>query len=728
MTAKADLSALPPGRRLIDAVTRRLVAFGGAAVIGTITLIFVYLLWVVAPMFSAAQIGSGISHPLSPGESALIDINQSSELLLRLVTDGRVEFIDLDSGSVVNSLLLETSVREAKRVAPQSSLYAFIDDSNRLGVYRASYPISFIDGRRFIDSQLSNEYAGDWTPLGDFVDYDVYLQSYQLTVATIEGQELVLREYPNAERGFPFNTPVVRRITLDRSYSRVILGSQLSWLYLIADDGAVSVLDLRSSRTPKEIYSGNLTASDTTLTAVEPLLGRFSLLTADSSGEISQWFMVRTESARVLEKIRSFSTAAPATLLIPELRRKGFAAFSGDGQLSLYYTTSNRLLAARNASAGTPSTATISPRAELLASVSTDDTLTVYPLDNKHPEISFSALWAKIWYEGYDTPVYSWQSSSADNDFEEKFSLSPLLFGTVKAAAYAMLFAIPTAIMAAIYTAFFMAPAMRRLVKPGIEIIAAFPTVVLGFLAGLWLAPLIEAQLATILTAIILLPVMFIVTSALWQLLPDPQRNRFQGWQALLALPVVLITLFAAVTAGPFIERTLFSGSLTAWMQLTHGIDYDQRNALVVGMAMGLAVIPTIFSIAEDAIYSVPRHLINGSLALGATRWQTMTRVVLLTASPGIFSAVIIGLGRSLGETMIVLMATGNTAIMDWNIFEGMRTFAANIAVELPESEVGSSHYRILFLASLVLFALTFFLNSLAELVRQRLRERYGNL
>jgi phosphate transport system permease protein len=124
----------------------------------------------------------------------------------------------------------------------------------------------------------------------------------------------------------------------------------------------------------------------------------------------------------------------------------------------------------------------------------------------------------------------------------------------------------------------------------------------------------------------------------------------------------------------------------------------------------------------------VPKHLTQGSLALGATPWQTLTRVVIPTASPGIFSAVMIGMGRAVGETMIVLMATGNTPIMDMNIFEGMRTLAANIAVEMPESEVGGSHFRILFLAALVLFAFTFMVNTLAEVVRQRLRQKYGSL
>jgi phosphate transport system permease protein len=140
------------------------------------------------------------------------------------------------------------------------------------------------------------------------------------------------------------------------------------------------------------------------------------------------------------------------------------------------------------------------------------------------------------------------------------------------------------------------------------------------------------------------------------------------------------------------------------------GIGFDQRNSLVVGMAMGFAVIPTIFSIAEDAIFSVPKYLANGSLALGATPWQTLTRVVLLTASPGIFSGIMMGVGCAVGETMIVLMATGNTPVMDLSIFQGMRTLSANIAVEIPESEVGSTHYRVLFL------------------VRQRLREKYSKL
>jgi phosphate transport system permease protein len=183
-----------------------------------------------------------------------------------------------------------------------------------------------------------------------------------------------------------------------------------------------------------------------------------------------------------------------------------------------------------------------------------------------------------------------------------------------------------------------------------------------------------------------------------------------------------------AFTLSPVLELWLFDGNMTGWLENELGVGFDQRNSLVVGIAMGFAVIPTIFSIAEDAIFSVPKHLTNGSLALGATSWQTLVRVVLLTASPGIFSAVMMGVGRAVGETMIVLMATGNTPVMDFSIFQGMRTLSANIAVEMPESEVNSTHYRVLFLAALVLFILTFLFNTGAELVRQRLRQKYSSL
>jgi len=291
------------------------------------------------------------------------------------------------------------------------------------------------------------------------------------------------------------------------------------------------------------------------------------------------------------------------------------------------------------------------------------------------------------------------------------------------------LMAMPLALMGAIYTAYFMTPKMRQYVKPSIELMGALPTVILGFLAGLWLAPFIEEHLAGLFALFMIIPLGVMLFAYAWQYLPkDLQESIPDGWEAALLIPVILLSAWFAFSVSVPLEGLLFHGSLREWFKSEWGIGYDQRNALVVGIAMGFAVIPTIFSIAEDAIFSVPKHLTVGSLALGATPWQTMIKVVLLTASPGIFSAVMIGLGRAVGETMIVLMATGNTPVMDLSVFQGLRTLAANIAVEMPESEVDSTHYRVLFLAALVLFVFTFVFNTLAEVIRQRLREKYSSL
>jgi phosphate transport system permease protein len=151
---------------------------------------------------------------------------------------------------------------------------------------------------------------------------------------------------------------------------------------------------------------------------------------------------------------------------------------------------------------------------------------------------------------------------------------------------------------------------------------------------------------------------------------------------------------------------------------------YNQRNMLIVGFVMGFAIIPIIYTIAEDALSAVPQHLRSASLGAGATPWQTATRIIIPTAMSGLFSAVMVGLGRAVGETMIVLMAAGNTPVMDWNLFNGGRSLSANIAVELAEAVRDSTHYRTLFFAALVLFALTFVLNTVAESVRQRFRKR----
>jgi phosphate transport system permease protein len=274
-----------------------------------------------------------------------------------------------------------------------------------------------------------------------------------------------------------------------------------------------------------------------------------------------------------------------------------------------------------------------------------------------------------------------------------------------------------------------MHPTLKGVVKPVVEIMAALPSVVLGFLAGLWLAPQVER----IVPGLFIMPA---VTGALillavyaWRFAPVKFRSRFKaGTEVGLLVPVILLGAWLSFQLGGLFEHALLGSDYRDWLLRALGITYDQRNSLVVGLAMGFAVIPIIFTIAEDSLSNVPQHLSAGSLALGATPWQTALRVVLPTASPGIFSAIMIGFGRAVGETMIVLMATGNTPVMNWSIFNGFRALSANIAVELPEAPEGGTLFRVLFLAALLLFIMTFVVNTVAELVRLRLRRKFRYL
>ena len=370
------------------------------------------------------------------------------------------------------------------------------------------------------------------------------------------------------------------------------------------------------------------------------------------------------------------------------------------------------------------------PKADGLVAVDSAGRLLRWDVDCPHPEVSLRALFGKVWYEGYDRPGFVWQSTGGTDDFEPKLSLTPLLFGTLKGTFYALLFAVPLALLGAMYTSQFMHPRLKAIVKPTVEIMAALPSVVLGFLAGLWLAPHRARDPGSVHFADRHRRASCSSRSS------RGVRCRAAGARACgrapsccCVIPVVARRARPLRSASADGSRsTVLGGDFRAWLLSVLGSPYDQRNAIVVGFAMGFAVIPIIFTIAEDAFSNVPPHLTAGSLALGANRWQTAMRVVLPTASPGIFSAIMVGFGRAVGETMIVLMATGNTPIMSWSPFNGFRALSANIAVELPEAPSGGTLFRALFLAALLLFVLTFVVNTAAELVRQRLRQKYRTL
>lgn len=748
--ASADSAAPGPARSARfhrwrgrkDTLARWLIGVGGVSVILAVVLIFFYLLLVVSPLFKPAsteldQMGSRpdwvTTAPLYLAEE------EQKEVGIRIAANGTIEFFRVKDAQTIQSTdFFAPGQGEFLRVSEDiehSGLLAAVSTDGRVFLFRHVYATRFDGGveQRQIIPSLEFPYGRE--PVIEFSSADVVALALS---ATDSGMLLAALD---ANGGIEILSATRRenlmtgKVTLDSSRYRTRLEARPttlavsgnhSWLYLGDAEGRVHRLGL-----PGLEVAQSLDLKSGPITSMSMLLGGISLLAGSDNGTISQLFPVRDEHNQYsLQLIRQFHQgAAPVRQIINEQRRKGFVVLDEHDGLAIYHSTAGRLIHAQSLAQLQPRAAALAPRANGLLIEGRDGTLYQLAIDNEHPEISFSALWRKVWYENYTKPEYVWQSSAANNEFEPKFSLTPLVFGTLKAALYAMLFAIPLALMGAAYTAYFMAPRLRQLVKPGIEIMAALPTVILGFLAGLWFAPYLEEHLAGIFALLLILPPGVLLFAWWWDHYDGPVKSLLaQGYEPVLQLPLlVLLGWFALWVAEP-LQYGIFGTDLRSWLSHQAGIDYDQRNALVVGCAMGLAVIPTIFSIAEDAIFGVPRSLSNGSLALGATPWQSLVRVVIPTASPGIFSALMIGLGRAVGETMIVLMATGNTPIMDWNLFEGMRTLAANIAVEMPESEVGSSHYRILFLAALVLFLFTFVVNTGAELVRQRLRDRYSSL
>jgi len=843
--------------KVVDRVSRWLISVGGIGTIVSVLLVGVFLVWVVVPLFLPASVSGATSIDLSAAAGTRaprhLAVDEYRLLGWTILDDSTLIVFRLDNGKVLERRRLFTRpvpTAASFTVGSNDVAFGFQDGSVRLG--KIDFKTRFLESDEITPELRALKVGGvreregglvAKTPEGQFrlqrvtarfedpipprspvpivlVDQTITSSGPVYATLTADGKLHInavekTHNMMTDEMEVELTSGIVPLDTGTRGLPEFLKVSGLGdSLYVIWPDGHSIRYIVRDPEKPRMAEVRDLEPGPGRITCLTWLLGRNTLLTGNDRGELTGWFLTRAEGVTTPEgqvltaAHRMPAGSAPVTAIASSSRTRLIAVAYADGGVRLMLVTTDSPLVETEVPRGDALQAiAIAPREDGLAGISSSR-LHTWSVDVKYPEASLSALFTKVWYEGYDRPEHVWQSSSGTDDFEMKLGLIPLIFGTLKATLYSLLFGVPLALLAAIYTSEFMHARVRNTVKPIVELMASLPSVVLGFLAGLVFAPFVEHFVPAVLTGFLMMPLVFLIGAYLWQLLPSPVAIRLSGLRFPLACVALPIGAGSGILLGPAVENLLFAGDIKAWLDgqtgsgaggwflillppsalvvvvimtlyinpwfrvaiagldrrragtmdilrflcaslatvllsivmagLLTGIGMDprggvfgtyvQRNALVVGFVMGFAIIPIIYTIAEDALSTIPEHLRSASLGAGATPWQTAFRIVIPTAMSGLFSAVMIGLGRAVGETMIVLMAAGNTPVMDWNIFNGFRTLSANIAVELPEAVQGSTHYRTLFLAALTLFAMTFVLNTIAEVVRLRFRKRSHEL
>jgi phosphate transport system permease protein len=845
-----------PWVRFGDALARGLITLGGIGTILAVLGVGVFLLVVAAPLFRPAKTAAAGSAPLADAPLLAVGSDESGDLGWVLTTEslrglglanGRTLFerpvgeVGLDGCSAVRvvpgSLLAAAGYADGSfrtgRLGLESSFLAAADLPVGTAAPAEGEAVPLPDGAavvRGLGGQLARVavVADLATPGGEplpgrVIDIDVTPLAGGPLVAALDEEGRVRVESSTSKRNMRTGkrTAVAAGGTIPATAGfrpRFVRVSELGdQLFLLAADGSGRRYLIRDVTAPKLLESFSAGGP---VTAVARLFGGTALAVGGDDGGVRIMFAARAtpaagakpaEDGLTVVTARTFpAEGAAATAIAASPRSRLFAVADAAGRVRLLQSTASREVAAvsREATAGVTTTALAIPARENRLLAAGGGRLAAWSIDSGYPEVSLQTLLRPVWYEGYPGPVHAWETTGHEA-FESKFGLVPLIFGTIKATLYSMLFATPVAILAAIYASQFMQPKWKARIKPTIEMMASLPSVVLGFVAGLIFAPVIEQWLMPVLTGFVTVPLTILLGAHLWLLLPSGIRTRLAGWRFLIVALVAMPTgLFAAGILAPVAERLLFRGDVRSWLDGRDGsgfggwvlamlplaalavtwfvgrvinpwlrqagaawssrraaavsllvfaggaacvlllaigaaaffdavrLDtrgglfgtYVQRNAMVVAVGMSFAIIPLVFTIADDALTSVPEHLRSASLGAGATPWQTAVRVIVPAAASGLFSAVMIGLGRAVGETMIVLMAAGNTPLMSWNLFNGFQTLSAAIATELPEAARGSTHYRVLFLAALALFAITFVVNTAAEIVRQRFRRRAHEL
>ncbi|MCP5462185.1 MAG: ABC transporter permease subunit [bacterium] len=687
---------------------------GGISTIIIIVLLVTFLAKEFVPLFVSARLKETKEVVFKPqvSESLLFArISEDGNMGLFFYPSGTLYLVNIQSGNLLKTWQLNV---------PGKNVYF---ENNHL-FYAAhkkftAYPLRFTTDRQ---TGLETD-----AKLGEPVEIEIPFESVthaavrelsdeEITIAVSSGDEAYFVSL-EMEESFSGEIEVSDEMKKQFSVGAEIAGLEFypgNLLLVALTPGQVKIYD-------RSCVYRDLFNNKKEIAVMKKLFGDRAVCIGGADGSVTVWSEAIRNQGRKFFLIHSMpSLSGKVKGFAFNDRDRSFIGWDASGLVKLYHSTSENVRLEMQRTAETRYT--FNSKGTILFAYG--DKNECLHLENHHADVTVKTLFAKVWYEGYPKPAYVWQSTGGSQDFEPKFSLVPLLIGTFKGALYAMLFALPLALCGALFMNQFLHPSLHQYIKPVVEIMAGLPSVIIGFLAGLWLAPVLEKVLPSVLLALLVIPVVTVITGFLIEKIFFSKSTDTYKFEIFIFVPVIVVTFWACLNCNSFLSDWLFNGDFKQYVYDTLGMPYDQRNAVVVGFAMGFAVIPIIFSLVEDALSFVPKEIIAGSLALGLSRWKTATGVVLKSARSGILSAVMVGFGRAIGETMIVLMATGNTPVLSMFPFNGFRTLSANIAVELPEAPVDGSLYRILFLSAFLLFLFTFLVNTLTDLLRDYWRRR----
>ena len=351
----------------------------------------------------------------------------------------------------------------------------------------------------------------------------------------------------------------------------VLVAEAGSVVYAVDRDGEATAWDVRDVTSPALLASADFADGDRRVTVVAPLLGRTTALVGTDDGIVSAWFCYKPRGSNKFQLARSqhFDYEGVAvTTIVSSARERVFLVGYSDGRVRVFHATSGKRVLdfqvgenpgfqqplLSSALGVTP--AAFAPKSNgLVLLTGTGEYFHSYDIDLKYPEVTPRALFRPVWYEGYPAPAHVWQSSAATDDFEPKLGMWPLVFGTIKATIYSMLFGVPLALLAAIFTSEFVSPGARPRLKTLIESMASLPSVVLGFLAALVIAPFVQRVVPSVMVAFIVVPASLLLTAYIWQLLPQMWTRRMERFRVAIALAVLPLAIAVAAVMGPWVER-----------------------------------------------------------------------------------------------------------------------------------------------------------------------------